>query len=225
MQLVKHDTMQSIRPREEAAMVSTIAPWAEPVQGVDHRVTADELLRWPEDPQYPWRYELVAGRLVRMSPTGGKHSDVSGNIYFALRSFVQPRQLGLLTMPETGFRLSRPGQEDTVLAPDIAFISVEKTASLPPRGSTNRKRFFEIAPDLAIEVASPDQHRPEMAAKPQQYLAAGVQHVWIIWPGRREVDVWRSGSAEPIATLKDDNRLAAPELLPGFDCRVADLFN
>src|SRR4051794_15723796 len=107
MRLVKHDTTQPIRPGEEAAMVSTIAPWAEPVPGVDRRVTADELLHWSEDPQYPWRYELVAGRLVRMSPTGGEHSDVSGNIYFALRSFVQPQRLGLLTMPETGFRLSQ----------------------------------------------------------------------------------------------------------------------
>jgi Uma2 family endonuclease len=206
-------------------MVSTIAPWAEPVPGVERHVTADELLLWPEDPHYPWRYELVAGRLVRMSPTGGEHSDVSGNIYFALRSFVQPRRLGLITMPETGFRLSQPGQEDTVLAPDIAFISAGRTVALPERGSAGRKRFFEIAPDLAIEVASPDQHRPEMAAKAQQYLAAGVQEIWIIWPGRREVDLWRSARASRIATLKDDDRLAAPELLPGFDFRVADLFN
>ncbi len=205
-------------------MVSTIAPWAEPVPGIERRVTADELLHWPEDPHYPWRYELVAGRLVRMSPTGGEHSDVSGNIYFALRSFVQPRRLGLITMPETGFRLSQSEQDDTVLTPDIAFISAGRMAELPRPGSAGRKRFFEIAPDLAIEVASPDQYRPEMAAKAQQYLAAGVREVWVIWPGRREVDLWRPGSPEPVATLKADERLAAPELLPGFGIQVAELF-
>ena len=98
-------------------------------------------------------------------------------------------------------------------------------AELPAPGSAERKRFFAIAPDLAIEVASPDQHRPEMAAKALQYLAAGVQTVWIIWPGRREVDVWRSGSPEPVVMLKSDNQLEDPELLPGFSLRVAEIFD
>lgn len=205
-------------------MVTTIAPWAEPVPGVERPITADELLHWPSDPHYPWRYELVAGRLVRMAPTGGEHSDVSGDTYFRLRSFIEPRQLGLLTMPETGFRLGRVGEEETVLAPDIAFITAARAASLPAPGSSGRKRFFEIAPDLAIEIASPDQHRPEMAAKARHYLRAGVHTVWIIWPGRREVDIWRPGSDEPVATLKATDQLAAPELLPGFAIPVAELF-
>ena len=159
-----------------------------------------------------------------MAPTGGEHSDVSGTTYFRMRSFVQPRQLGLVTMPETGFRLDLPGAEDTVLAPDIAFITAARAAHLPAPGTAGRKRFFEIAPDLAIEIASPDQHRPEMAAKARHYLAAGVRAVWIIWPGRREVDVWRSGSAEPIATLKATDQLAEPDILPGFTIQVAELF-
>lgn len=205
-------------------MTATIAPWAEPVPGIEDRVTADELLHWPEDPAYPWRYELVAGRLVRMAPTGGEHSDVSGNTYFRIRSFVQPRQLGLVTMPETGFRFGRRGEEDTVLAPDIAFITAARVGLLPPAGSPERKRFFEIAPDLAIEIASPDQHRPEMAAKARQYLTAGVRVVWIIWPSRREVDLWRAGSSEPIATLQATDQLAEPDLLPGFAIQVVELF-
>ena len=70
-------------------MVSTIAPWAEPVPGVERHVTADELLHWPEDPHYPWRYELVAGRLVRMSPTGFEHGEVTLNLSAPLHSFVK----------------------------------------------------------------------------------------------------------------------------------------
>ncbi len=206
-------------------MVSTIAPWAEPVPGVERRVTADELLRWPDNPHDLWRYELVAGRLVRMSPTGFEHGEVTLNLSAPLHSFVKTHRLGAVTAAETGYLLSHPDEGDTVFAPDIAFISTSRLANQPAQGTIERRSYLRVAPDLAIEVASPDQHRPEMAAKAQQYLAAGVQFVWIIWPGRREVDVWRSGSPEPIATLKDDDRLAAPELLPGFDFRVADLFN
>jgi len=206
-------------------MVSTIAPWAEPVPGVDRRVTADELLRWPEDPQDPWRYELVAGRLVRMSPTGFEHGEVTLNLSAPLHSFVKRHRLGVVTAAETGYLLSRPYEGDTVFAPGITFISTSRLANQPAPGTSGRRSYLRVAPDLAIEVASPDQHRPEMAVKAQQYLAAGVQQIWNIWPGRCEVDVWRSGSPEPVATLKDDDRLTAPELLPGFDIRVAALFD
>ncbi len=205
-------------------MVSTVVPWAEPVPGIDRTVTADELLHWPEDPQFPWRYELVAGRVVRMAPTGGEHSDVAGDFYFALRSFSRAHGLGVVTMPETGFRLPRPGEEDTVLAPDIAFIGAERAAQLPPPGSPERKQYFRVPPDLAVEVASPDQHRPEMAAKARLYLAAGVRLVWIAWPGRREADVWRPGSDGPVATLGVDDVLDGQDVVPGFTYSVAALF-
>ena len=211
------------REPQEAGMVSTIAPWAEPVPGVERVVTADELLHWPEDPRFPWQYELVAGRLVRMAPTGGEHSDVAGNFYFALRSFSKAHG-GVVTAPETGFRLTSPGEEDTVLASDAAYLSPARAAQLPPSGSPERKQYFRVPPDLAVEVASPDQHRPELAAKARLYLAAGVQMVLIAWPGRREVDVWRPGSGEPVATLGINDVLDGLDVVPGFVYRVADLF-
>ena len=204
-------------------MVSTVAPWAEPVPGIERVVTADELLRWPEDPRFPWRYELVAGRLVRMAPTGGEHSDVAGTFYFALRSFSNAH-VGVATAPETGFRLSRRGEEDTVLAPDAAYLSPARAAQLPPPGSPERKQYFRVPPDLAVEVPSPDQYRPEMAAKARLYLALGVRMVLIAWPGRREVDVWRPGSDEPVATLGVDDVLDGQDVVPGFTYPVAALF-
>lgn len=206
-------------------MVATIAPWAEPVPGVERLVTAEELLHWPEDRQYPWRYELMAGRLMRMSPPGFEHGEVTLNLSSPLHRFVKAHGLGVVTAAETGYLLSRPHEGDTVFAPDIAFVSVARLAGQPARGTAGRRSYLRVAPDLAIEVASPDQHRPEMAAKALQYLPAGVQTVWIIWPGRREVDVWRSGSPEPVVTLKSDNQLEDPELLPGFSLRVAEIFD
>ena len=205
-------------------MVSTIAPWAEPVPGLERVVTADELLRWPEDPRFLWHYELVARRLVRMAPTGGEHSDVAGNFYFALRSFGKAHG-GVVTAPETGFRLTRPSEEDTVLAPDAAYLSPARAAQLPPPGSLERKQYFRVPPDLAVEVASPDQHRPELAAKARLYLAAGVRLVWVAWPGRREVDEWRPGSDEPVTTLGVNDVLDGQDVLPGFTYRVAALFD
>ncbi len=205
-------------------MVSTVAPWAEPVPGVDRPVTADELLTWSEDPQFAWRYELVAGRLVRMPPTGVEHWDIGVPLFRALDTFTAAHNLGRVTWPDTGFRLNQPGQEDIVLSPDIAFVSAERLARLPARNTPERRRFFPMAPDLAVEIASPDQHWPEMATKAQLYVAMGVRLVWIAWPGRREVDMWRPGTARPAATLRPGDQLDGGDVVPGFTYPVADLF-
>ena len=81
-----------------------------------------------------------------------------------------------------------------------------------------------MAPDLAVEVASPDQHRPEMAQKAQLYLTLGTRLVWVVWPSRRQVDVWRTGSDTPMATLGTGDILESQDVLPGFSYPVARLF-
>lgn len=205
-------------------MVPTIAPWAEPVPGVDHGVTADELLRWPDDAQHLWQYELVGGRLVRIAPPGFEHGELTHNLSAPLHLYVKAHALGVVTAAATGYLLSRPGEEDTVLAPDIAFVSAARLADQPSPGNPARRRFLRVAPDLAVEVPSPDQYRPEMAAKARQYLAAGVRLVWVVWPDRREVADWRPGSAEPAATLGSDDWLDGEGIVPGFRLRVAELF-
>lgn len=205
---------------------TTIAPWAEPVPDVDRPVSADELLSWPEDPDFPWQYELVEGRIVRMPPPGLEHSDVIQTLFIALRAFVRSLDLGVLTMPETGYQLYRSpdGKTDVVLAPDIGFIGSQQLGRLPSRGTPDRKKHVPVAPDLAVEVASPDQYRPELAKKAQLYLAWGTRLVWVVWPGRRQVDVWQAGADKPVATLGIGDQLDGGGIIPGFTFPVAGLF-
>ena len=200
---------------------ATVAPWAELVPGVDSLMTADELLTLPDD---EWQYELVAGRLVRMPMSGLEHRDVTFQLLIALHDFNRDRDLGLITLPDTGFRLSPPDEPDTVLAPDIAFVRAERVQQLPAPGTPERRKFPPLAPDLAVEVASPDQYRPEMAAKARLYLAAGVRLVWVVWPRWHRVDVWQPGSDQPAATLGVDDQLDGLDVLPGFTYPVARLF-
>ena len=200
---------------------ATLAPWAELVPGVDRLMTEDELLTLPDD---EWQYELVAGRLVRMPMSGLEHRDVTFQILIALHDFNKDRDLGLITLPDTGFRLSPPGEPDTVLAPDIAFVRGERVQQLPAPGTPERRKFLPLAPDLAVEVASPDQYCPEMAAKARLYLSVGVRLVWVVWPRWRRVDVWRQGSDQPAATLGVDDHLDGLDVLPGFTYPVARLF-
>src|SRR5437016_5395249 len=102
------------------------APWAEPVL-----MTAEELMRLPDD---GWRYELVEGRLVRMSPTGGSHGLVVMALLRAVDHFVQEQQLGTVLPAETGFRIPSQSEGDTVLAPDLAFVRAGRAPAASVEG-------------------------------------------------------------------------------------------
>jgi Uma2 family endonuclease len=194
----------------------TFASWAELAPDRPAVMTADELARLPDD---GWTYELVEGRLVRMPLAGTKHGRIAAKLLLALGAYTEPRELGILFTAETGFLLSQPEQRDTVLGADVSFLRAER---VPPE-SEQEPAFWRVAPDLAAEVASPDQHRPELAEKARRCLEAGVRLVWVLWPKTKQVDVWRAGASEPVLLTADD-ALDGLDVLPGFTYPVAQLF-
>ena len=189
------------------------APWAEPVL-----LTAEDLKAREDD---FWRYELLEGRLVRMPPTSFEHGEVELNLASELRSFVRMHSRGRVVSGDPGFHVSRPGEPDTVLAPDIAFVAANRA---PEPGTPQSTGFPRLPPDLVAEIASPSQGRPEMAAKARLWLQVGVQLVWVVWPGTHQVDVWRPGPDEPVVTLEATDELEGEDVLPGFTYPVARLF-
>jgi Uma2 family endonuclease len=197
---------------------NTLAPWAELVPDVGP-MTVDQLLALPQD---QWMYELVDGRLVRMPASGGEASNIALRLAAALMLFAEDRGLGRVTGADGEYDLTLPGnQAETALAPDVAFVRAER---VPPRDSAEYKRAWRVAPDIVAEVVSPNQYRPEMAAKAQRYLAAGVRLAWLIWPKYQQVDVWRPGAAQPIQTLAIGDQLDGLDVLPGFTYPLARLF-
>jgi Uma2 family endonuclease len=198
------------------AQQNTLAPWAELVPGMGP-VTVDELLALPDD---GWMYELVEGRLVRVPPPGGEHGGVTGNLHIALGIWIVPRRLGRVLAAETGFQLD----QSTVLAGDVAFVRRDR---LPARESAEWKRYWQLAPDLVAEVASPSQSRNDLEAKARTWISAGVRLVWLVWPDTQQVDVWRTdaqGTAQLVTTLKSGDALDGMDVLPGFTYPLADLF-
>ena len=191
----------------------TLAPWAEPApqQGP---MNVDDLLTLPED---GWMYELVEGRLVRMAPSSPVASHLGIRLAAALTAFTDEHGLGIVTGADGEFAFS----EDTSLAPDVAFVHAER---IPPRTDPHFDKIWRVAPDLAAEIASHNQYRPKMAAKARLYLAAGVRLVWIVWPKRRQVDVWWPGDKQPSRTLGVTDTLDGLDMLPGFSYPLARLF-
>jgi Uma2 family endonuclease len=174
--------------------------------------TADQLLQMPKD---GFRYELVSGELTKMAPAGLEHGIVGGSLHARLGHYVLENRLGVVPSSDTGFRLS--SDPDTVLAPDVAFISAQRY-----RAVEDKEGFFEGAPDLAVEVVSPSDTPSEVAEKVNEWLAAGTRIVWVLKPARRTATVYRS--ATDIKTLTERDELDGEDVVPGFRCRVGDLF-
>lgn len=177
--------------------------------------TAADLATLPDDPGS--RYELVEGRLVKMSPTSGIHGRRTSDLHFALELYAREHQLGVLTAAETGFNLTRPGERrETVLAPDIAFVRAEHASLMEVED------FPRVAPDLAVEVASPGDSRRRMGEKARRWLDRGVRLVWVVWPRRREIDVWEPGAAGPRVLVAADT-LEGGAVVPGFRIPIAQV--
>jgi len=189
----------------QPASLSSAAPRA------GRSMTAEELFDLPDD---GWRHALVRGELQRMTPAGFRHGAVIMNVAAPLSHHVKAR-LGVVCGAETGFVLAR--NPDTVLAPDVAFVRRER---IPASGLP--VAFWEGPPDLAVEVTSPGDTRPEVAEKVASWLAAGTRVVWVVDPGRGSVVVHEPG-ATPRRLAASDVLDGAP-LFPGFRLPVADVF-
>ncbi|MBM4032780.1 MAG: Uma2 family endonuclease [Planctomycetes bacterium] len=180
--------------------------------GGARQVTAEELFRMPDD---GWRRELIAGELRTAPPTGFEQGTVIATLGGLLSAFIRQHKLGVVAVGQPGFVLAR--DPDTVRAPDVAFIRKERLATNPV-GPT----FWTGAPDLAVEVISPSDTVHAVDEKAKAWLAAGVEAVWVVNPAWRTVTVYRS--ATDIKTLTEDDELEGQSVLPGFRCRVADIF-
>ena len=181
--------------------------------GTGTKMTARDLMLLPDGGGK--RYELVEGELREMVPAGARHGRVAANLTILLGQHVRTQRLGIVLAAETGFRISR--DPDTVRAPDVSFVSKER---VPPEGLP--EGYWDLAPDLAVEVVSPSDTAAEVQAKVQAWLEAGVRLVWVVYPGTRFVVVY--GSLREISTLTATDALSGGDVVPGFSCSVGEIF-
>jgi Uma2 family endonuclease len=175
-------------------------------------ITAEEFEALPGHDHH---YELVMGRLVpRMSPVGLRHGEVVSRIILRLMHHTEKNSLGLVG-PELGVKLT--SDPDTVRGPDVAFVRRERIPATRPRG------FFVGAPDLAVEVLSPDDRPREVRVKVENYLEHGTTVVLVVDPDHNSVTVFRR-AAPPIRLNDDDDVIDLDDAVPGFRCTVREIF-
>jgi Uma2 family endonuclease len=178
-----------------------------------HLVTADDLLRMPDD---GFRYELVRGELRKMCPAGNEHGRVAMKFSWRLAQHVEANDLGEVYAAETGFLIS--SEPDTVRAPDVSFVRKER---IPEVGRT--KGYSKGAPDLAVEVVSPGDTHAEVEEKAIDWLMAGTAMVLTFNPNKRTVTVYRS--LKDIVILDENAILDLGDVVHDFKVAIKDIFD
>jgi len=174
-------------------------------------ITADELLRNPIPNK---RTELVRGRLIVREPAGSRHGIVAMNIGVALANHVKRADAGFVFAAETGFMLA--ANPDTVRAGDVAFVAPGRLDPHATRG------FAALAPDLVVEVLSPDDRPGEVLAKAGDWLEAGTRLVWLVDPVRHSARVYRYDGS--VAVVQQDGSLDGEDVVPEFSCPLATIW-
>jgi Uma2 family endonuclease len=178
-------------------------------------LTADEFFRLPDGPEAS---ELVRGELRTMSYAGGRHGLIVGRLYRLLIDHVEAHGLGIAFGDGVGYRLPIPGEEtDTVRVPDASFV---RAGRLP--NDEVPVTFIPLAPDLAVEVLSPDQTAAQLVERMDDYFAAGTRLMWVVDPDRRTVALY--SPTAPTRWLREHDTLDGGDVVPGFAVAVAALF-
>ncbi len=177
--------------------------------------TVDDLWELSHQGDEQRRY-LIEGVLYETPRASEEHGVAAGEIAFYVLRFVREHKLGRVTAAETGYVLyQNPEGKDTVLAPDVGFISRERMTEQPS------KKYVPMAPDLAVEVVSPNDTYNEVAQKVAVYLRFDTRMVWVFDPASKTVAVHTAAGAR---LLDVDATLDGGAVLPGFQLPLRELF-
>ncbi len=174
--------------------------------------TPDDLLTMPDRK----KYELVDGKLVELEMSMWS-SYVAGVIFRIVSNFCVANKLGWVFPEGTSFQCF-PDNPDRIRKPDTCFIRMDR---LTPE-QMQREGHGTVVPDLVVEVLSPNDVAYKVDRKVEEYLDAGAVVVWVVNPDTRTVKTFRSGNQ--FALYHEDSEITEEDLLPGFQCKVGDLF-
>jgi Uma2 family endonuclease len=161
-------------------------------------------------------FELVRGEVIELPPAMPEHGFVCINIGALLWNYGRQTGVGYPISNDSAVVTERG--PDTVRGADICFYREDRW----PRSQVGSK-LPPVQPDLVVEVISPGNRRAKMLNKVAEYLDSGVPLVWVVYPKKKAVAIYRSVD-EPPEVLKHDAVIENLPELPGFRCSVADFF-
>ena len=157
-------------------------------------------------------YEIVNDIPEEKEMAGARHGRVGARLLTFINHHAITHDLGVVYGPDTTFKMERNER-----LPDVSFVSIDR---IPEDGDP--EGIWHLAPDLAVEVISPNDVYVKVMNKVFDYLDEGVKQVWLVSPEHKTVAIYYSMTEYKVLTEND--LLTYEELLPGFSCKVGDLF-
>lgn len=177
------------------------------------RLTLEQFLALPDTEPAS---EFVCGEVVQKPMPDEPHGLIQLFLGSLLLQFVRAARVGRVAT-EWHCVFGRPGAMRGYV-PDIVYVSHQRA----PRMDARQRRLLRVAPDIAVEVLSPDQNADEFARKIAFYRANGVRLTWVVNPDRETFVVYRPEGEETLLRVGDT--LTGEDVLPGFAADVADIF-
>ena len=160
------------------------------------------------------RYELSEGELIVTPSSSPFHNKIRDRFNARLQAFLDVEKVGDV-YSETDMKLVG----EVVRRPDVAFIRAARLEGVDLDQSP-----LPVAPDLAIEIVSKNDRADDLMLKASQYLRAGAQAVWLLYPNTRLAYRYVPGKREPeVRAAEAGERFEEPELLPGFSVPLVEI--
>lgn len=167
-------------------------------------------------------HEVIDGELIMSpAPTFG-HQWILGNVYFLLRKWTTVNRLGAAVMSPIDVVVRR--EPLRTRQPDIAFLNSSKTG-IRTRRDAQKMPAIEVAPDLVVELLSPDERRQSLRGKLADYAFLGVPQVWVVSPEAETIEVLNlSGAVYTRSEIFGRGDVLTSDVLPGLDLAVDSIF-
>lgn len=177
------------------------------------KLTYEDYVKLPDDGK---RYEIIDGELYVNPAPAPRHQWILGNLYLALRLYLDGSGGGRVFIAPLDVVLS----SENILQPDLLVIKSERAGLLGERN-------MQGAPDLAVEVISEGTRRKDVVVKRRLYEKFGVDEYWIVDPEIESVQVYRrhGESLERVMEVSTETggNITSP-LLPNFTLEVNRIF-
>jgi Uma2 family endonuclease len=173
-------------------------------------MTEEEFEAWCDEDV---KAEYVDGEVIVHSPVSTRHSDMVLFLAGLMRLVVQQHDLGRILGPELQVRL-RPGLRRV---PDLLFVAKERADRIQPT-------LVEGAPDLIVEVVSPDSVERDWREKYWEYQTAGVGEYWVVDLEYQRLAVYRLDEQSRYQAVPAEEGVYRSQVLPGFWLRAGWLW-
>jgi Uma2 family endonuclease len=189
-----------------------------PALDTKHLTFIDYLL----SPTIMQRYDILDGEMVMSAAPTGKHQEIIGNIFVAVRAYLRENQRGRVIFAPCDIVIRRDPLRTRQPA---LFIFLRGRDDIGDLESLLEQSVIEVAPDMTIEIISKNETRRARSDKVEDYRRIGVKECWIVSPQAQTVEVLHL-SPEGIRTIGiyGVGMRVQSEILAGLELAIDDIF-